>query len=220
MPSAVQQAVTSVTAVLVLDAATGERLFAKYYGPSRPSTPEADAQRRRFEKVISSRARSSPNGEVVLAEDSVVVYRTAVDVVVCVCGAASDASELLLATALDCLVEAMGVLVRGPSTGSPGSASTSVLGGAGTPGSSPASAAVLERRTVLENYDALALAVDEVVHGGIVLEINPGEVVARVQRAPAGTPASYVSTGASEPEPSLSSALSFAKKSLRSFLSK
>lgn len=41
---------------------------------------------------------------------------------------------------------------------------------------------------MLENYDLIALAVDETVDSGIILETDPGVISSRVSRAPATEP--------------------------------
>lgn len=42
-----------------------------------------------------------------------------------------------------------------------------------------------DKRTIVENYDLVALAIDEIVDDGIILETDPVVVVSRVSRAPA-----------------------------------
>ena len=44
----------------------------------------------------------------------------------------------------------------------------------------------MDKRTVIENYDLVALAIDEIVDGdGIILETDPTIIVQRVSKAPA-----------------------------------
>jgi hypothetical protein len=42
-----------------------------------------------------------------------------------------------------------------------------------------------DKRTIIENYDLVTLAIDEIVDDGIVLETDPVIVSTRVSRAPA-----------------------------------
>lgn len=42
----------------------------------------------------------------------------------------------------------------------------------------------VDKRTIVENYDLVALAIDEIVDDGIVLETDPTIIVQRVSRAP------------------------------------
>jgi hypothetical protein len=43
----------------------------------------------------------------------------------------------------------------------------------------------VDKRTTIENYDLLSLAIDEIVDDGIILETDPTIIVQRVSRAPA-----------------------------------
>jgi len=43
----------------------------------------------------------------------------------------------------------------------------------------------VDKRTVIENYDLVSLAIDEIVDDGIVLETDPVIVATRVSRPPA-----------------------------------
>jgi hypothetical protein len=42
----------------------------------------------------------------------------------------------------------------------------------------------VDKRTIIENYDLLSLAIDEIVDDGIILETDPTIIVQRVSRAP------------------------------------
>lgn len=41
-----------------------------------------------------------------------------------------------------------------------------------------------DKRTIVENYDLVALAVEEIVDDGVILETDPGAIVQRVSRPP------------------------------------
>ena len=43
----------------------------------------------------------------------------------------------------------------------------------------------VDKRTIVENYDLLSLAIDEIVDDGVILETDPTIIVQRVSRAPA-----------------------------------
>jgi hypothetical protein len=43
----------------------------------------------------------------------------------------------------------------------------------------------VDKRTVIENYDLVSLAVDELVDDGIILETDPVVIASRVSRPPA-----------------------------------
>lgn len=42
-----------------------------------------------------------------------------------------------------------------------------------------------DKRTIMENYDLVTLAIDEIIDDGIVLETDPVMVASRVSKAPA-----------------------------------
>lgn len=42
----------------------------------------------------------------------------------------------------------------------------------------------VDKRTIIENYDLVSLAIDEIVDDGIILETDPTIVVQRVSKAP------------------------------------
>lgn len=42
-----------------------------------------------------------------------------------------------------------------------------------------------DKRTLIENYDLVSLAIDEIVDDGIILEVDPVVVASRVTRPPA-----------------------------------
>lgn len=42
-----------------------------------------------------------------------------------------------------------------------------------------------DKRTIIENYDLVTLAIDEIVDDGIILETDPMVISSRVSRAPA-----------------------------------
>lgn len=43
----------------------------------------------------------------------------------------------------------------------------------------------VDKRTIVENYDLLSLAIDEIVDDGVILETDPTIIMQRVSRAPA-----------------------------------
>ena len=56
----------------------------------------------------------------------------------------------------------------------------------------------VDRRTIIESYDLVSLAIDEIVDDGIILETDPTIIVQRVSRAPPRTSTSAASTSASK----------------------
>lgn len=181
----------TVAQIIILDN-NGERLFFRHYsaphaapstagsssgasssnnasgvgGVGLPPQPTASAQAK-FEKQLANKTRKL-NNDVLLLDGRVVVYKTTIDVTFFVVGAPSsgaaggvggDENELLLYGVLTTLREAMEVVLK----------------------------QTLDKRTLLDNYDVLAITVDEVVDGGIVLESDALTVATRVSQRPPAT---------------------------------
>ena len=56
----------------------------------------------------------------------------------------------------------------------------------------------VDKRTIIENYDLLSLAIDEIIDDGIILETDPTIIVQRVSRAPTQDVANLKSIDLSE----------------------
>lgn len=69
-----------------------------------------------------------------------------------------------------------------------------------------------DKRTIVENYDLVALAVDEILDDGIILETDPVLIASRVSRAPAADAPNMKSIDLSEQ--GLLNAWEFGKRSL------
>lgn len=41
-----------------------------------------------------------------------------------------------------------------------------------------------DKRTIIENYDIIALAIEEIIDDGVILETDPSAIVQRVSRPP------------------------------------
>ncbi|RPB11233.1 snare-like protein [Morchella conica CCBAS932] len=148
----------SVNAVLLL-ANTGTRLLAKYYHP--PHSPASSAppyptpaSQAAFEKGLTEKTATAGN-DIILYDGRVVVFKTEGDVVLYVVGGA-DENELLLWNALLALRDTLSILLRN----------------------------TVDKRTILEHFDVVSLAVDEVVDDGVILETDPATIAARVTKQP------------------------------------
>lgn len=145
-----------VLAIIVADAADGARIVSKYYGASpagRAAFPSPGAQAA-FEARLHKKtkpAAAKADAEVMLLDGLNVVYRSGVDVTFAVVGAA-DENELILAAILDALVAALGALLKAP----------------------------LDKRAVMAQLELLLLTMDELVDGGVPLELDADAVAARV----------------------------------------
>lgn len=97
------------------------------------------------------RSRAAVAAEIIMYENVVAVYKSAPDVYFYVLGS-YDENELLLLSALNCLYDALGRLLRGQ----------------------------LDKRTLLENLDFVLLAIDELCDDGILLEADAAQLAQRV----------------------------------------
>lgn len=147
-----------VHAILILTP-TGERVLAKYYSP--PHTPAGTKQpyptvkeQRPFETGLVSKTAKTAS-DIVLYDNRTVVYKAESDVLIYVIGG-TDENEMLLWHTLLALRDALQLLLRNAT----------------------------DKRTILENYDVVALAVEEVCDDGIVLETDPATIASRVSRPP------------------------------------
>ncbi|KAK9717124.1 Golgi-to-ER vesicle coat component [Basidiobolus ranarum] len=139
------------TKALILLDSEGKRILAKYYKSSSSDFPKLKDQHR-FEKTLFEKTRRN-NGEIILLDGQVVIYRSSVDVFFYLVGSA-DENELLLSTVLNGYYEALSLLLGQQ----------------------------LEKRSILDHYDLVTLALDECIDDGIVLEVDPDLIVSRVSK--------------------------------------
>jgi len=71
----------------------------------------------------------------------------------------------------------------------------------------------VDKRTILENYDIVSLAIEEIVDDGIILETDPATIASRVSRPPQNDAAATVK-GLDLSEQGLLNAWEFGKKQL------
>lgn len=156
----------SVKATLILDN-EGNRVFAKYYQAphadpaASASTPAASTvkEQKAFEKGLFSKTNKQ-NADVIIYDNHVVVYKQIVDVIIYIVASSLNENEAMLYQVVVGLRDALDVLL-----------SHSV-----------------DKRTILENYDLVALAIDETVDSGIILEVDPVVIAARTSKAPTNEP--------------------------------
>lgn len=145
---------TSVKAIIILDD-EGNRLLAKYYGGEQDTEDKQFA----FEKLLfnkTSRQQSARHDtDIIMLDQSVVVFHFISDCLFYVAGKADD-NELLLEAVLNGLVEVLSKLLSN---------------GLGSQ---------VEKITVLEQLEKVLITVDELVDGGVVLETDPNIVTNRV----------------------------------------
>ncbi|KAL2217712.1 Longin-like domain-containing protein [Thermoascus aurantiacus ATCC 26904] len=158
----------SVNAILIMSTDDSSRIFAKYYSPPHPPAgvpanstdyPGANPyptlkEQKAFEKGLLEKTLKQTT-DVILYDNRVVVFKMESDVMLYVVGSAEE-NEVLLYNVVLSLRDTLGILFKGAT----------------------------DKRTIVENYDLVALAVDEIVDDGIVLETDPVLIASRVSRAP------------------------------------
>ncbi|OQV11356.1 hypothetical protein CLAIMM_15202 [Cladophialophora immunda] len=158
----------SVVAILILStdsSSDSSRLFAKYYYPPHASAapqhpPQSQPyphlkEQKAFEKGLLEKT-SKQTSDVILYDNKVVVFKMESDVMLYVVGAAEE-NEILLYNVVLALRDTLSILLKNST----------------------------DKRTIMENYDLVTLAIDEIVDDGIVLETDPVMVASRVSKAPA-----------------------------------
>ncbi|EQK97648.1 hypothetical protein G6O67_001710 [Ophiocordyceps sinensis] len=154
----------SVQAVLILSTEDGSRIFAKYYSPphsagtggaSTWTNPYPDVKAQKaFERGLIDKT-AKQTGDIILYDNRIVLYKLESDVMLYVVGTLEE-NEILLYNTVLALRDSLHLLFKQS----------------------------VDKRTIVENYDLVTLAIDEVVDDGIVLETDPTIIVQRVSRAP------------------------------------
>ncbi|KAK2744485.1 Golgi-to-ER vesicle coat component [Onygenales sp. PD_40] len=159
----------SVNAILIMSTDDSSRIFAKYYSPPHPpaGTPANSTDypganpyptvkdQKSFEKGLLEKTLKQTS-DIILYDNRVVVFKTEGDVMLYVVGGAEE-NEVLLYNVVVSLRDALSILLRSG----------------------------VDKRTIIENYDIVSLAIDEIVDDGIILETDPVLISSRVSRAPA-----------------------------------
>eukprot|EP00759_Apiculatamorpha_spiralis_P040406 PhF_6_TR3898/c0_g1_i1/m.5492/K20472/COPZ, RET3; coatomer subunit zeta len=151
-----------VIGVVIIDAEK-QRVFAKYYSPDlqdslRQRVLENDLMGK-IEAAAGGSAKSTEGGSttsssnnmenIILYEGYTVIYKTDADITLMVLGPL-DENEVVLYSVLTCVYESLQTLLK--------------CNGA------------LDKRMLLESYDAVVLVVDEVLDDGVIMETNSANV--------------------------------------------
>ncbi|KAI0404852.1 snare-like protein [Xylaria palmicola] len=141
-----------------------QRIFAKYYNAphhaptgasTAPSSPYPDVKSQKsFEKGLLEKTAKQV-GDIILYDNKLVLYKMESDVMMYVVGGAEE-NEVLLYNVILALRDSLHLLFKQS----------------------------VDKRTVVENYDLVSLAIDEIVDDGIILETDPTIIVQRVSKAP------------------------------------
>ncbi|KAH0595993.1 hypothetical protein MHUMG1_06543 [Metarhizium humberi] len=182
----------SVQAVLILGTEDGARILAKYYSsphsttgsefPSWPrgrcyqtrpkpyklttprphgdtatsSNPYPDLKAQKaFEKGLIEKT-AKQTGDIILYDNRIVLYKLESDIMIYVVGSLEE-NEILLYNTVLAIRDSLHLVFKQS----------------------------VDKRTIIENYDLVSLAIDEIVDDGVILETDPTIIVQRVSRAPA-----------------------------------
>lgn len=107
-----------------------------------------------FEKALLDKT-AKQTGDILLFDGRIVLYKSESDVMLYLVGSV-DENEVLLYNAILALRDSLHLLFK----------------------------ASVDKRTIIESYDLVSLAVDEIVDDGIILETDPTIIVQRVSKAP------------------------------------
>jgi hypothetical protein len=122
----------------------------------QPSGPYADVKSQKaFEKELLSKT-AKQTGDIILLDNRIVLYKNESDVQLVVVGSV-DENEVLLYNVILALRDSLHLLFKQS----------------------------VDKRTIIENYDLVSLAIDEIVDDGVILETDPTIIMQRVSKAPA-----------------------------------
>ncbi|KAG8532667.1 uncharacterized protein KY384_002544 [Bacidia gigantensis] len=156
----------SLNAILLLSTDDRTRILTKYYtAPHQPPSTPKDApgtnpyptvkEQKAFEKGLLEKTNKN-TGDVILYDGRVVCYKMEGDVMMYVVGGGEE-NEILLFQVILALRDALSILLKNST----------------------------DKRTLIENYDLVSLAIDEICDDGIILEVDPVVIASRVSRPPA-----------------------------------
>ncbi|MFH4982976.1 hypothetical protein AB6A40_009685 [Gnathostoma spinigerum] len=140
----------SIKALAILDQ-DGNRILAKYY--DEETFPNLKTQRA-FEKNLFKKTCKA-NGEIILLDGIICVYRCNVDLFFYVMGSSTE-NELILLATLNCLYDSVSLILRKN----------------------------VEKKGLLDNMDIAMLIMDEICDKGVIMETEAQAVVSRCALRP------------------------------------
>ncbi|OLL23974.1 putative coatomer subunit zeta [Neolecta irregularis DAH-3] len=117
-----------------------------------PPSLSTTPQQRKFECGLHAKTKKQ-NSDVLLYENHIVVYKQLLDTTIYVAGNCEE-NEVMLYNVVVCIKDTLEILLKHS----------------------------LDKRSMLENYDQVCLAVEETCDDGIILETEPTAVAARVSK--------------------------------------
>lgn len=183
----------SVTAALILDS-EGKRLYANYYKPLHSNSvndPTFQIQtpyptlksQETFESNLFAKTYKSKSN-IIIFDDQIVVYKAISDVVIYIIGSLQE-NEAMLYQVLTGLTEALEIVLKD----------------------------AVDKKSISENYDYVALAIDETLDDGIILETDGNAIASRVTKRPLAENTLNIELN----ERGLFNAFQFAKKKVKGF---
>lgn len=147
-------------AAVIILDSDGRRIVTSYYKSSFASSTEEMAYERRLFDK-TARTNAKNEAEIIILDGLVTVYRNSCDVWMYVVGMQTE-NELILVNVLTAMYETLSTLLRAPP----------------------------DKRLLLDNFDVLLVAIDEMIDAGMILETDSGAIVNRVgmKGAEAGVP--------------------------------
>ncbi|MCJ1255639.1 Golgi-to-ER vesicle coat component [Lignoscripta atroalba] len=159
----------SINAILIISTDDQTRILAKYYSAPHPpaNTPHNShnypganpyptlKDQKAFEKGLVEKTNKT-SSDVILYDNRVVMFKMEGDVMLYVVGGVEE-NEILLFSVILALRDSLSILLKNST----------------------------DKRTILENYDLVSLAIDEIVDDGIILETDAVIVASRVSKPPA-----------------------------------
>lgn len=161
-----EEFIHNIHGIVILDA-DGKRMFSKYYHPDF-STLESQTT---FEANVYSKSQKGDSSgsqevDIIVLKNYVCVFKHEVDLFFYLF-ADKNENELVCAEVLSALIDALQLIFRNQ----------------------------LEKRTLLENFDLIVLAVDEVLESGIIMEIDPQTIHQKVVSTETGFGATTTGDG-------------------------
>ncbi|KAI9868630.1 MAG: Golgi-to-ER vesicle coat component [Trichoglossum hirsutum] len=157
----------SVNAILILSTDDSSRILAKYYSVPHPpagaslnatnypgANPYPTLKDQKAFEKGLLEKTSKQTSDIILYDNRVVVFKMESDVMLYVVGGV-DENEILLYNVVLALRDSLNLLLKST-----------------------------DKRTIIENYDLVSLAIDEIVDDGIILETDPVAIASRVSRPP------------------------------------
>ncbi|XP_050232042.1 coatomer subunit zeta-1-like isoform X1 [Mercurialis annua] len=155
----------------------GKRVAVKYYCDDWPTNSAKEA----FERAVFSKthkANARTEAEITLLENTVVVYKFVQDLHFFVTGS-EDENELILFQVLQGFFDAVGLLLSGN----------------------------VDKQEALQHLDVILLCFDEIIDGGLILEIDANVIAGKVA-------SNSIDSGAPLSEQTLTQALATAREHL------